>query len=297
MDTKKLSIIVNALKAGSMRAAADEMNYSQSNISYAIKSVEDELGVEIVNKTKRGITLTAEGEMLYDHILTILKDEELLKRKAEQVVSGRSGKIVIGTYPAYAYVWMPSAIKEYYRNQAEHANIKVLQGVTGELIDWLEKDHIEFVVGEKMLLPDELESIPLRRLRMCAAIPKSYKHPEWDQVRLKELSNYPVLFSTLNDVRDNVLQYIDDEVTKENRTEVFANEGFALMKMVEKEIGVAFLSEIYRDICPANVDMIPLDPPLYRDVSIIYKRDNKRIKNKEQSFFRYLQKYAQLLPL
>lgn len=287
MDTKKLRIIVDALEAGSMRAAAEELNYSQSNVSYAINTVEETLGVDIVNKTKRGISLTEEGKQLYDLILRIIEAEDELIKSAERISEEKKNVINIGTYPIYSYCWVPAAIKKYYAENAVHDDIRTLQGATDDLVQWLETDQISFVIGEPNLMSDDYASIPLKKLRMCAAIPKSYKHPKWDTVRLNELSSYPILYSSLNDLWDKVLQTMDDEIRNFHKTEVVANDGFALIRMVSMEIGVTFLSELYNEVRPDNVDLIPIDPPLYRELGIIYKKD-KKITKEENRFFDYV---------
>lgn len=62
MNVQKLNIILEALKYGSMTKAAEKLGYTQSALTYAINSTEQELGFPVVIRDANGIRLSKEGE-------------------------------------------------------------------------------------------------------------------------------------------------------------------------------------------------------------------------------------------
>ena len=64
MQIKTLRYFVELAKAGSFYAAAKNLLISQQGLSKAISSLEDELGLTLVNRSSRGVRLTREGEVL-----------------------------------------------------------------------------------------------------------------------------------------------------------------------------------------------------------------------------------------
>src|SRR6202167_5012787 len=64
MDAADLRMFQSVASTGSMSKAALELNTVQSNVTARIKSLEDELGFVLFERTHRGVTLTAAGERL-----------------------------------------------------------------------------------------------------------------------------------------------------------------------------------------------------------------------------------------
>ena len=65
MDTKKLEVLLKAIETGNLTAAGDEMGFTQSGVSHLIKSIENELGFQLLIRGKSGVRLTPDGE---DHL-------------------------------------------------------------------------------------------------------------------------------------------------------------------------------------------------------------------------------------
>ena len=63
MDAADLRIFQSVASTGSMSKAALELNTVQSNVTARIKSLEDEVGFALFERTNRGVTLTAAGEL------------------------------------------------------------------------------------------------------------------------------------------------------------------------------------------------------------------------------------------
>ena len=61
MDLQTLRFFVAAAEAGSFSAAAEDLNYAQSNLSNRIKQLEEELGEPLFYRYRRGVALTAKA--------------------------------------------------------------------------------------------------------------------------------------------------------------------------------------------------------------------------------------------
>lgn len=72
MKLQQLRYLVAAAQYGSFRTAAQKLYVSQSSVSTAVKELEQELGVEIFNRTRRGISLTSDGVELLGHVKQLL---------------------------------------------------------------------------------------------------------------------------------------------------------------------------------------------------------------------------------
>ena len=64
MDSKKVSALLTAIDRGSLTAAAAELGYTQSGLTHMMNSLEDELGVSLLIRSKGGVRLSPTGQEL-----------------------------------------------------------------------------------------------------------------------------------------------------------------------------------------------------------------------------------------
>jgi len=95
MTETGLRYLLEALNAGSMRAAADRLNVAASSISRQIAQLEEQYGLALIEKGRRGVKLTNAGEIVIAHYRNQLADREALRTKLEELRSVRSGHVVV----------------------------------------------------------------------------------------------------------------------------------------------------------------------------------------------------------
>lgn len=92
MEIRHLQSLIALAEQGSFTAAARKMNTVQSSISVSIREMEQELGVQLVNRTTRRVALTDAGELFLEHArssLAVLSDGISAVRSEAEVVRGR----------------------------------------------------------------------------------------------------------------------------------------------------------------------------------------------------------------
>lgn len=100
MDTKYLEYILTIAKEQNMRKAADKLFVSQSSLSQYVNKLETELGTPLFNRTPKGLTLTAAGELYVETAQTMV----MLKNRLYQNIANLSYQehLVIGTTSQWA---------------------------------------------------------------------------------------------------------------------------------------------------------------------------------------------------
>ena len=114
MDLQTLHFFVEAADAGSFSAAAERLNYAQSNLSNRIKQLEEELGEPLFYRCKRGVTLTAKGKVFYDYTRRILNLTEEAAKTIRDMEHAR-GKLTLGSLEATALGDLPELLASYHR--------------------------------------------------------------------------------------------------------------------------------------------------------------------------------------
>ncbi len=156
-------IFYSVATAGNISKAAKELYISQPAISKSIQKLEDGLGCRLFSRSSRGVVLTDEGRILFDHVRaafeTLNLGEEKLKRSIELGV----GHLKIGVSSTLCkYILLPY-LKEFIR-QNPHILISINCQSTNETMRLLEDDQIDIgLVGKpsnrKNIHFDALEEI------------------------------------------------------------------------------------------------------------------------------------------
>ncbi|MEY3370693.1 MAG: hypothetical protein RLZZ361_1363 [Cyanobacteriota bacterium] len=90
---EELEALITIMQCGSFRAAAEKLHKSQSSISYAIKNIEDDLGVEIFDRSTYTPKLSSAGELIYNKAKNILGLHGELMDIASYIQAGIEPKI------------------------------------------------------------------------------------------------------------------------------------------------------------------------------------------------------------
>ncbi len=114
MDLQTLHFFTEAADAGSFSAAAEKLNYAQSNLSNRIKQLEEELGEPLFYRYKRGVTLTAKGKVFYAYTRRILSLTEEAAKAVRDMEHAR-GTLSLGSLEATALGDLPDLLAAYHR--------------------------------------------------------------------------------------------------------------------------------------------------------------------------------------
>ena len=107
MDTNKLIHFRTVFQTGNLREAAQLLNISHAGLSKSIKSLEEELGVELLTKDGRGIKVTKIGFKLIEEVGNIIQAEEKLKRVAKSIDIAEKTICRIGTFEVFSTYLAP----------------------------------------------------------------------------------------------------------------------------------------------------------------------------------------------
>ena len=148
-------IFYTVAKTGNISKAAKELYISQPAISKSIQKLEESVGCKLFARSSRGVVLTEEGQLLFDHVSdafeTLTVGEEKLRRSIELGV----GHLKIGVSNTLCkYILLPY-LKEFIR-QKPHITISISCQSTNKTLKLLEDNQIDIgLVGR----PDNLKSI------------------------------------------------------------------------------------------------------------------------------------------
>lgn len=165
-DIRHLRYFVAVADSGSFVRASERLHISQPALSVRVSSLEAELGVQLMERSRKGVKLTREGEALY------LRAVDLIKHYQDTVNYLRSGQ---DAHPETVSIGMPSTTSsligpELYRRTAQeipNVRLYITDAGTASLYEWLVDCRIDFAILFGLPFEADLAATPLHYEEFC----------------------------------------------------------------------------------------------------------------------------------
>ncbi len=132
-------------KTRSMSRAAEILMISQPAISRSIKKLEDELKCQLFERLSRGVKMTAEGEILYNHVYAAFEKLTTGEKKIRRLAKHESGLLSIGSSETNLTIYLMPKINEF-RKLYPHISIRFFSGTKNELFENVQKGILELAI-------------------------------------------------------------------------------------------------------------------------------------------------------
>ena len=276
-------IFYTVANTGNISKAAKELYISQPAISKSIQKLEESVGCKLFSRSSRGVVLTDEGKLLYEHVSeafeTLTMGEEKLKRSIELGV----GHLKIGVSSTlFKYLLLPY-LKEFIR-QNPHISISISCQSTNDTLKLLEDNKIDIgLIGK----PENLKNIHfdfLEEIEDIFVAAKDYLR----NLKARGIQKDHILQSStlmLLDKNNMTRQYIDDYLQENQiiiKDSIDISDMDLLIDFARIGVGVACVIKnfVREDLENGTLVEIPLGFPIHkREVGFAYKTTTKPSKS------------------
>lgn len=119
LDVRRLRLLRELKVRGTLAAVATALNFSPSSVSQQLALLEKEVGVELLRKTGRRVTLTPQAEILVDHAASILDSMERAEADLAESLTTVTGTVRLAVFQSAALALMPDALTILGRDYPE----------------------------------------------------------------------------------------------------------------------------------------------------------------------------------
>ena len=208
MEIRQVRYFVMVAQTGSFSQAAKELFISQSTLSQQIQQLENEVGVKLLERNTRKVTLSEYGQEFLPYAKNLIYDAEACLGSIMDVRNMATGKLVIGVTYTFSSV-MVDVLKEFIRDYPG-IRLSIRTALMEELMDMLERNEIDLALsydpGHKY---DNIESTELFRSGICVIARDTHPLAQKVSISLEELSRLklalPVSGMQARDKFDSVL--------------------------------------------------------------------------------------------
>lgn len=263
MRFAQLRYLEAALRTGSFRQAAKELDISQPTITNQVQRLEEDLGVILVTRGAKGVRPTYAAERILPHVVAAVQAERMLREEASAISGLKLGTVKLGTVPAASQTILPKVVK---RLLTDYPNVRfdvdegpskmVARGVLSGKFDVglvTRLPGIELMPAQDALL----HHIDLVSGRLVLCVPEDHPIAHKDAFNPVDLEGEPLIFpadsSIIRVAYDKLLEGLETKVVYSTPN------AEASMAMVRAGVGIAMANTLLDStISGDGVALIPL---------------------------------------
>src|SRR5881227_30612 len=195
MELRHLRYFLAVGEALNFTRAAAQLRVAQPALSRQVQDLEEEIGVDLLKRGPRGVTLTAEGKLFLGEVRELLKRADESVEKVRALARGEYGELHIGYAPSPTVEILPAALAAF---QKAVPRVKVLLHdlSSDELIAGLQNATLELAVMVRQTVGDETAGIRFELLRtypLCVAMTAAHPFARLKSVSLDKLAAEPLV--------------------------------------------------------------------------------------------------------
>jgi LysR family transcriptional regulator, hca operon transcriptional activator len=275
MELRHIRYFIAVAETGSLTEAAKRRLYtSQPSLSRQIRDLEDEVGVELLSRSVRGVELTAAGKAFLDHARLALMQVDAAVDTARRAAQPEKKTFAIGFQTGLEMSWLPQTM-HLLQDELKNIHVTVTSDYSPDLAEALARGNLDvaFLRAE----PDyDLEYVAVDRERLIVLMPSDHRLTARDTVRPHDFLGEIFIGGSrkatrLHAVTEAYLRHSGLDIQQDHGVDNIA----VAMSLVASTRGLALMPAYANNLLPESVVSRELDgePPTI-EIAVGYSKLN-----------------------
>ncbi len=240
MNIRAIHYLVTLADVRHFSKAAEICYVSQPTLSTQIRKLEEELGVQLVERSPRHVMLTRVGEEVVERARAVLGEVEAMRAVARRSRDPHSGTLRLGIFPTLAPYLLPHVIPEI-RQRFPRLTLRLFEEKTEDILEMLAQGRMDAGLLALPVANDQLVARTLFEEPFVVAMPEGHRLSERASIRMQDLEEEELLL--LEDghcLRDQALEVCHMAGAHEN-LDFHATSMETLRQMVAANTGITLM--------------------------------------------------------
>jgi DNA-binding transcriptional LysR family regulator len=239
-ETRHLVAFTTVLEAGGFTRAAEALNLTQSALSHQIKTLEEQLGVDVFARIGKRTILTQAGEILLKHATVVLRELANARQSLLELRDPGRGRLRISAAGYSCYLLLPRILQEF-KGAYPGVELSVAADYTGEAVQRLLEGNLDIAI---LVAPPPVRGLafePLAEDELLVIAPSDHPWAKRRRVRWTELATQVLItYNKSSLTHQLLLQRLAKEGAGTPET-MEVREAEAVTEMVKVGLGIAVL--------------------------------------------------------
>jgi molybdate transport repressor ModE-like protein len=271
IDVHRIGILREVSRHGSLAAAARSLRLTPSAVSQHVAALERSVGTAVVDRSTRGVRLTAAGALLVEAADAVAGQLSEAERRLSQLVEGRAGRLAVATFSSAGQGLLPRALLPM-TGRAD-VDVRAIEAEPTAAVEALRNGEadVALVYHFRGRRPpptwSDLTYVPLAEDRVRAVLPEQHPLTARKEVRMADLVDEWWVHGS-----GECAEAMETAAGFEPKVACRGSDYVFIQTMVAAGIGVALIPDVALGLRLDGVVVRPLRPPPVRHIGALLPR-------------------------
>lgn len=274
MDFDQLETFLEVARHASFSRAAEKRFRTQPAISSQIRSLEEEVGAKLFDRSGGKVALTAAGKVFQQYA-----DEALAARKTIITTLGEMervprGEIVVGANEATCLHILPEVFAEF-KKLYPNVGVHISRLERGKILESVIDNSVDFGVVSTPVDDKRLTVVVIHRDELVIIAPPGHPLSRMKEAGIAEVVRFPLLLPRIGRTRDAIENLFHERHLKP-RISMELDSSELLKRFVAADVGVGFIARtnVVEDVKAGALTAIPMaDASIRRELALVFRKD------------------------
>jgi LysR family transcriptional regulator, low CO2-responsive transcriptional regulator len=274
MDFDQLETFLEVARHASFSRAAEKRFRTQPAVSSQIRSLEEEVGARLFDRSGGKVALTAPGKVFQKYAEEALAARKTAIASLAEMERVPRGEIVVGANEATCLHILPEVFAEFkklYPSVGVHISRLERAKIMESVID----NSVDFGVVSTPVDDKRLTVVTIHRDELVIIAPPRHPLSRMKEVSVADVVRFPLLLPKIGRTRDAIENLFDERQLKP-RISMELDSSEVLKRFVAADVGIGFIakSNVVGDVKAGALAAIPLaDASIRRELALVFRKD------------------------
>lgn len=281
MTITQLKYVLAVAEHKNFTLAAEKCFVTQPTLSMQIQKIEEELDIQIFDRTKKPIQLTEIGQKIVNQSKNIVNEADRIQDIVDQQKGFIGGEFRLAIIPTVMPTLLPMFLNNFIKKFPK-VKLVIEELNTAEIITKLKNGHLDAAIAVTPLEDEKIKEIVLYYEPFVAYIPENHRSFHQKEIEVTDLNmNEILLLQDGHCFRDGILNLCKSLSSEEKSNFQIESGSFeTLIKLADEGLGTTLLPYLHTLDLPEK-DALKLkhfvEPKPAREVSLIFPKNELKI--------------------
>jgi LysR family transcriptional regulator, low CO2-responsive transcriptional regulator len=274
MDFDQLETFIEVARLSSFSRAAEKRFRTQPAISSQIRSLEEDVGARLLDRSGGKVSLTASGKLFLK-----FAEETLDARRAAMTAIAETervpkGEIVVGANEGTCLHVLPEVFA-HFKKQYPDVSVSIRRADYAKVLESVIDNSVDFGVVSLPVTDNRLTAVLIHRDDLVLIVPPRHPLAKLKCAQAADIAQYPLVMPKVGHTRDALDQLFHEHKLKP-RYAMELDSSELLKRFVAADVGVGFIarSNVQEDVQARVLVAVPLaDVQIRRDLALVFRKD------------------------
>jgi DNA-binding transcriptional LysR family regulator len=294
MDVLGLEAFVGIATSGSFARAAELLNVTSPALTRRLANLEAQLGVQLLERTTRAISLTPAGDNLLPRARHLLDELSTTFRELSAKGQAQRGTVTLACVPTVGVRFLPALLREYSRHYPDN-RVRILDHTSYGVAQAVQMRDAEFGISMADAQFSELDTVPVLRDRIALICRRDHPLGARRKLRWADLREHPLIVPGAGSSNRPVLDAALGPLNLQLSARYEVQRSATAVGLAAQGLGAAIVPalSVEKDAYP-QLRLIALEEPIVERTFVTLRRRASVLSSAAQALYDLILRHAEI---